>query len=64
LAPHKPAARELRATVRSALGDYAGAYADFAEASRLYPMKKEYALNRDTLGQLIEEAIGWPESGR
>jgi tetratricopeptide (TPR) repeat protein len=58
VAPSKAAARELRATVRSALGDYAGAYSDFAEASRLYPMQEEYAIDRETLGRLIEEAIG------
>jgi O-antigen ligase len=57
LAPASAAAREHRATVRSALGDYAGAYADFAEASRLYPLRDEYAVNRDTLGRLIEDAI-------
>jgi hypothetical protein len=57
LAPYRPAARELRAMVRVSLGDYPGAYADLAEASRLYPMSGEYAANRDMLRRLVEEAM-------
>jgi hypothetical protein len=64
LSPTSAAAREHRATVRSALGDYAGAYADFAEASRLYPMKEDYARSRDTLGRLIDEATAMPGGAR
>jgi O-antigen ligase len=64
LTPTRAAAREHRAMVRAALGDYAGAYADFTEASRLYPMNEEYAINRETLGRLIAEAIGRAGSGR
>jgi hypothetical protein len=64
IAPRRAAARELRATIRSALGDYAGAYVDFSEAARLYPMRDEYAGSRDTLGRLIEEAIREAGAGR
>jgi hypothetical protein len=64
IAPRRASAREVRATIRSALGDYAGAYADFSEATRLYPMKLEYAENRDTLGRLIKEAVREAGEGR
>jgi O-antigen ligase len=64
VAPRRAAARELRATIRSALGDYAGAYADFSEAAKLYPMEIEYAESRDSLGRLIREATRVPGEGR
>lgn len=57
LAPFRPAARELRAMVRVALGDYAGAYADLEEASRIYPMNREYAANRDMLRRIVDDAV-------
>jgi hypothetical protein len=57
IAPLRPAARELRAMARWAVGDRPGAYADFVEASRLYPMNEEYRVNRDMLGRLIEETM-------
>ncbi len=57
LAPYRPAARELRAMVRIALGDYPGAYSDITEASRLYPMNGEYDANRDMLHALVEDAM-------
>jgi hypothetical protein len=57
LAPYRAAARELRAMARVSLGDYAGAYADLAEACRLYPMNREHAANREMLRRLVDEAV-------
>jgi hypothetical protein len=55
-APSRAAARGVRARVRAAAGDSAGAYADLVEASRLYPARKEYAADRDALGEAIGKA--------
>lgn len=49
LSPVRPAARDLRSRFRLALGDSPGAYADAAEAARLYPRSREYAASRDRL---------------
>jgi hypothetical protein len=53
LSPVRPEARWLRGRVRLALGDGPGAYADLAEAARLYPMKTSYAANRDSLARAL-----------
>jgi O-antigen ligase len=55
-APQRAAARQVRALARGASGDRAGAYADFAEASRLYPLHGEYAAERDGLGAGLDAA--------
>jgi hypothetical protein len=57
LSPVRPAAREVRARVRLAAGDYPGAYADMLAASRLYPRNAEYARARDRLEALTRDAI-------
>jgi O-antigen ligase len=49
LEPGRPGARDARARARLALGDLPGAYADLVEASRLYPLRTEYAHRRDGL---------------
>jgi hypothetical protein len=45
----RPAAREVRALARLSNADLAGAYADSAEAARLYPLETGYAELRDRL---------------
>jgi hypothetical protein len=47
LDPVRPGTRDLRARLRAAEGDLPGAYADLAEAARLYPLRPEYARRRD-----------------
>jgi hypothetical protein len=49
LSPVRPSSRETRARIRLALGDTPGAWADLAEAARLYPLEKRYARLRDEL---------------
>ena len=55
-APSRAAARVVRARARGAGGDGAGAYADLAEAARLYPMSDDYALQRDSLAEALGKA--------
>jgi hypothetical protein len=55
-APSRAAARFTRARARSAVGDAAGAYADLVEAARLYPLRAEYAAQRDALGEALAKA--------
>jgi hypothetical protein len=49
----RPAAREVRARARLSNADLAGAYADSAEAARLYPLETGYAELRDRLAARI-----------
>jgi len=37
-------------------GDSTGAYADLAEAARLYPLRPEYAAQRDALAAALAKA--------
>jgi O-antigen ligase len=55
-APSRAAARVVRARARGAGGDGAGAFADLAEAARLYPMSSDYALQRDSLAEALGKA--------
>lgn len=55
-APERPSARWVRARARAAAGDSAGAYADLVEAARLYPLRPEYAAQRDALGEALRQA--------
>jgi len=55
-APSRASARMVRARARSAVGDLGGAYADAAEAQRLYPLHPDYAAQRDALGGALEKA--------
>jgi hypothetical protein len=55
-APSRAAARAVRARARSAAGDSAGAYADLAEAARLYPLNADYAKQRDALADALNSA--------
>jgi hypothetical protein len=55
-APSRASARFVRAGVRSAAGDATGAYADLVEASRLYPLRAEYASQRDALAAALGKA--------
>ena len=55
-APSRPAARWVRARARRAAGDSTGAYADLVEAARLYPIRTEYAAQRDALGEALRQA--------
>ena len=55
-APSRAAARMVRARVRTAVGDLTGAYADAAEAQRLYPLHPDYAAGRDALAAALEKA--------
>ncbi|UCG76075.1 MAG: O-antigen ligase family protein [Gemmatimonadota bacterium] len=48
--PVRPAARAARARAREALGDLPGAFADLAEAARLYPAQDDYVRMRDGIG--------------
>jgi hypothetical protein len=52
-APARASARAVRARARSAAGDATGAYADLVEASRLYPLRTEYASQRDALAAAL-----------
>jgi hypothetical protein len=55
-APSRAAARVVRARARAASGDSAGAYADLVEARRLYPLRPDYAAQRDALAVALEKA--------
>jgi hypothetical protein len=55
-APLRASARSVRASVRSAAGDATGAYADLVEASKLYPLRVEYASQRDALAAALRQA--------
>jgi O-antigen ligase len=55
-APSRAAARMVRARARTAVGDLGGAYADAAEAQRLYPLHPGYAAQRDALASALEKA--------
>ena len=55
-APSRAAGRAVRARARSAAGDPAGAYADLVEAAQLYPLRAEYAQQRDALGDALSKA--------
>ncbi len=55
-APLRAAARMVRSRARTAVGDLGGAYADAAEAQRLYPFHPDYAARRDALGLALEKA--------
>jgi hypothetical protein len=46
----------VRASARSAAGDATGAYADLFEASKLYPLRAEYASQRDALATALGKA--------
>jgi hypothetical protein len=52
-APARASARAVRARARSAAGDATGAYADLVEASKLYPLRTEYASQRDALAAAL-----------
>jgi hypothetical protein len=54
-APARAAARMVRARARIAVGDVAGAYADVAEAERLYPLHPDYAKRREALAAALEK---------
>ena len=43
----------MRGRIRAGLGDGPGAYADLAEAARLYPLRESYASDRDGLFQAL-----------
>jgi hypothetical protein len=53
LSPQRPGARELRARIRTFGADVPGAYADLCEAARLYPLREEYARERDALAEVL-----------
>jgi O-antigen ligase len=55
-APSRAAARAVRARARAAAGDSAGAYADLAEAARLYPLNADYPKQRDALADALRSA--------
>jgi tetratricopeptide (TPR) repeat protein len=55
-APARAAARVTRARARLVSGDTTGAYADLAEAARLYPLQPEYATQRDALAAALVKA--------
>jgi hypothetical protein len=57
-APSRASARMVRARARSEGGDIGGAYADAAEAHRLYPLHPDYAAQRDAVGSALEAADG------
>jgi hypothetical protein len=58
LTPMRAAAHALRARTRLAHGDVPGGFGDFREAARLYPLRAEYARDRDAL------AAGLPDASR
>ena len=53
LDPLRPGARDTRARTRAALGDLPGAYADFSEAARLYPLRADYSRRRDEIAAAL-----------
>jgi hypothetical protein len=55
-APSRASARSVRAHARTAAGDATGAYADMVEASRLDPLRLEYASQRDALAAALSNA--------
>ena len=55
-APSRAAARAVRARARSAAGDAPGAQADFAAAASLYPMRPDYAAQRDAFADALRKA--------
>jgi len=55
-APARAAARVARARARTVAGDVPGAYADLAEAARLYPLRPEYAEQRDAVAASLAKA--------
>ena len=55
-APSRASARSVRARARTASGDATGAYADMVEASRLDPLRLEYASQRDALAEALGKA--------
>jgi hypothetical protein len=57
LSPVRPAAREHRARVRLAAGDYPGAYADLGMAAELYPHNEEYRRALQGLRGSVQEAV-------
>jgi len=57
-APSRASARWVRARARTAAGDATGAYADLVEASRLYPLRADYASERDALAEALGKATG------
>jgi O-antigen ligase len=56
LVPYRAAARDLRGRLRFVAGDYPGAYADAADAVRLYPMHEPY-------GDRLREIERWLARG-
>lgn len=52
-APSRASARMVRARARAAEGELGGAYADAAEAQRLYPLHPDYAAQRDAIGSAL-----------
>jgi len=56
--PVRPGARDTRAAWRLRAGDLPGAYADWAEAARLYPIRKEYAARRDEIERKLPGRSG------
>jgi len=58
LSPVRPSARAVRARARRALGDSPGAWADLAEAARLYPLETSYARARDEMAPRIPRRPG------
>jgi O-antigen ligase len=55
-APSRAAGRAIRARARNQAGDPTGAYSDLVEAARLYPLRAEYAEQRDSLGASLAKA--------
>ncbi len=53
LDPRRPGARDARGRARAALGDLPGAYADYSEAARLYPLRAEYSRRRDEMAAAL-----------
>jgi hypothetical protein len=64
LSPVRPGAREVRATLRWRSGDLPGAWADLVVASRLHPVRAEYARARDRLATALRGATPESEGGR
>jgi len=60
LSPVRPAARVLRGRLRLSVGDLEGAYADLAEAVRLYPLESNYARQSQFLRTEMER---WMTAG-
>ena len=54
LSPVRPAARIVRARLRALDGDLPGAYADAAQAARLYPIHADYVDARDALAEALD----------